>query len=69
MATSNNGHFVIKSVKAGPDGKKFYSEIGRMIFRETEKGVSASVFLHQNPDAKYVAFPAEPKAADAAPAA
>lgn len=62
MANKTSTQFVIKSVKPGKkDGEKFYSEIGRMTLRETEKGVSASIYLHfLNGD--FVAFPVEAKA-------
>ena len=63
MATKTQTQFVIKKVKAGrtDSDKKFYTEVGRMTLRETEKGVSASVYLHFL-DGDFVAFPVEPKA-------
>jgi hypothetical protein len=69
MATKTQTQFVIKSVKPGrKDGEKYYAEIGRMTLRETEKGVSASIYLHAfNGD--YVAFPVDPKPETEAPQA
>lgn len=62
MAKNTSTQFVIKKVKPGrEEGKKFYTEVGRMTLRETEKGVSASVYLHFL-DGDFVAFPVEPKA-------
>lgn len=61
MATKTQTQFVIKKVKAGRnEGQKFYTEVGRMTLRETDKGVSASVYLHFL-DGDFVAFPVEAK--------
>lgn len=69
MATKTQTQFVIKKVKAGRDNeRKFYTEVGRMTLRETDKGVSASVYLHFL-DGDLVAFPVEPKPNAEQPAA
>lgn len=61
MAT-NTKQFVVKAVKQGRDeGKRFYNEVGRLFIRETEKGVSGSLYLHLL-DSEFAVFPLEPKA-------
>jgi len=62
MATKTETKFVVKKVKPGrkEGDKPFYMEVGRMTVRETDKGVSASIYLHFL-DGDFVAFPVEPK--------
>ena len=69
MPVKTETKFVIKKMKQGAkEGQRFYTEVGRMTLRETEKGVSASVYLHFL-DGDFVAFPVEPKAEGEAPQA
>ncbi len=49
MATNNNWKtFVVKKVRPGrkETDKPFYLEVGRLVIRETEKGVSGTLYLH-----------------------
>jgi hypothetical protein len=67
MATKNETKFVVKKVKPGrgENAKPFYMEVGRLTIRETDKGVSGSLYLHFL-DGDFVAFPVEPKTEQAA---
>jgi hypothetical protein len=58
--------FVVKSVKPGrkEGDKPFYAEVGRLTIRETEKGVSGSLYLHLL-GTDLAVFPVEPKKDDA----
>jgi hypothetical protein len=61
MATNNNWKtFVVKKVKPGrkETDKPFYLEVGRLVIRETEKGVSGTLYLHHL-DGDFAVFPAE----------
>jgi hypothetical protein len=69
MATKTEQKFVIKKVKQGNrEGQRFFNEVGRMTLRETEKGVTASIYLHHL-DGDFVAFPVDPKPEGEAPQA
>ena len=60
MANGNSKTFVVKKVKAGrkEGDKPFYMEVGRLLMRETEKGVSGTLYLHHL-DGDFAVFPAE----------
>jgi hypothetical protein len=66
MTTKTETKFVVKSVKPGrkEGDKPFYAEVGRLTIRETEKGVSGSLYLHMFSE-DYAVFPVEPKKDDA----
>jgi hypothetical protein len=67
MATKTQ-QFTVKAVSESRDGKrKFYNEVGRLFVRETEKGVSGTLYLHHLPGSEYAVFPVEKKE-DEAPA-
>ena len=48
MATKSEQKFVVKKVKAGrgENAKSFYMEVGRLTIRETDKGISGTLYLH-----------------------
>jgi hypothetical protein len=58
MAINNN--WKMKKVKPGrkETDKPFYLEVGRLVIRETEKGVSGTLYLHHL-DGDFAVFPAE----------
>ena len=59
MATNNNWKtFVVKKVKPGrkETDKPFYLEVGRLVIRGTEKGVSETLYLHHL-DGDFAVFP------------
>ena len=58
MAT-NAQQFVVKAVTESR-GRKFYNEVGRLFIRETEKGVSGTLYVHFT-KTEYAVFPVEPK--------
>ncbi len=60
MAITSSKTFVVKKVKPGrkESDKPFYMEVGRLLIRETEKGVSGSLYLHFL-DGDFAVFPAE----------
>jgi len=66
MATKNETKFVVKKVKPGrkEGDKPFYMEVGRLVIRETEKGISGSLYLHML-DGDLAVFPVEPKPEEA----
>ena len=61
MATKTEQKFVVKKASKSRDGKRtFWNEIGRATIRETEKGLSGSLYLHML-EGDFAIFPVEPK--------
>ena len=62
MATKSEQKFVVKKVKAGrgENAKSFYMEVGRLTIRETDKGISGTLYLHHL-DGDFAVFPVEKK--------
>lgn len=60
--------FVVKSVKQARSGdRRFYNEVGRLFIRETEKGVSGTLYIHAL-GGEFAVFPVEPKDEQETPA-
>lgn len=59
--TSTKAIYNVKKVKEGPDGKKHYQEVGKLILRESGNGV---IFLHFL-DGEFAVFPATKRDASA----
>jgi hypothetical protein len=57
MATKSEQKFVVKSVRES-NGKRFYSEVGRLTIRDTDKGVNGTLYLHMF-EGSYAVFPAD----------
>ncbi len=68
MPTKSETKFVVKKVKQGrgQNAKNFYMEVGRLTIRETEKGVSGTLYLHMF-DRDFACFPVKPKEKESAP--
>ena len=59
---TNSTTYVVKKVKPGrkEGDKPFYMEVGRLVMRDGEKGVSGTLFLHML-DGQYAVFPVDKK--------